>query len=565
MSTAKLWTGLKLIVVVAVVGAVAWGIWLWGFCRFYVPADQMAIVTAMEGRDLDPGQILAEPGQKGVLAEPLAEGRHFRNPVLYDWKVVPVVAIKAGECAVITAKVGRDLPPGEFLAEEGQKGIWRRVLGPGKYRLNPVGYDVRIIDGVSIPIGYAGVVTSLSGAEAVPGDFAGAGQKGVRRDVLHPGLYYVNPFEYKIDVLEIGVNQVSLTGSTGGQILTKGQLAMQNDAVQELSANVLRQQQQRRKDYVEQQVAVPAGPSSAARQQSVSGADVMASLMLGQYVEFPSKDGFEIRLDMTVEFELLPRSIADIYRRYGDLVAVVDKIILPQILSVSRLKGSSYGAKDFIVGEGRQRFQEDLKETLATVLGEKSITVHNALIRHVSVPQEILEPIQAAALALEQDRTNLERQNTAKKQADLNTEESLIEQRRAEVLQETEKLVAETKATQETEVAQLMADGDRQVAELAEKTATVEAETTRCLGEATAKVITLVEGEEAKGFELKVKAIGGAEAYTTAEVCKALSPALTIAVIHAGPGTLWTDLKSPRLSDLGAAKALAAPPPATAP
>jgi hypothetical protein len=558
MIAMRLGTAGKLLLVLALVVGLGWLVWLWGFCRFYVPVDSMAIVTAMEGRDLEPGQILAEPGQKGVLAEPLAEGRHFRNPILYDWKLLPVVTIKAGECGVVTAKVGKDLPPGEFLADEGQKGVWRRVLGPGKYRLNPVGYDVKVIDGISIPIGYVGAVTSLSGTEAAEGDFAGPGQKGVRQEVLHPGLYYVNPHEYKVDILEVGLNQVSLTGTAGSQLLTKGQLVMQNTAVQELSDNMFREQQQRRKDYLEQQAA----PAQQARavQPPAAGRDTTAALTLAQYVEFPSKDGFEIRLDMTVEFELLPKDIAEIYRRYGDLVAVVDKIIMPQILSVSRLKGSSYGARDFIVGEERQRFQDDLTETLATVLEEKHITVHNALIRHVSVPEEILDPIQAAALAVEQDRTNTERQATARKRAELNTEEALIEQARAEVTQETEKLVAETKAAQETEVARIMADAGRQVAELAEQTATVKAEIARCLGEAAAQVTTLVDGEQARGFEMKVKAVGGAEAYTSAEVCKALSPSLSIALIHTGPGTLWTDLKNARLADLGAARVLASPP-----
>jgi len=54
--------------------------------------------------------------------------------------------------------------------------------------------------------------------------------------------------------------------------------------------------------------------------------------VLNQFVEFPSRDGFDISLDMTVEFELKPDKIARIFRDYGDLPAVVEKIIMPQIL-----------------------------------------------------------------------------------------------------------------------------------------------------------------------------------------------------------------------------------------
>ncbi|MBN2452522.1 MAG: hypothetical protein JXR77_19210 [Lentisphaeria bacterium] len=567
---------------------VCWVVWQWFFCRFYVPVDHMAVLTAKEGDALPATQILARPGQKGVLEEPLGEGRHFRNPVLYEWEVVPAVIIPAGKCGVVTAKVGTELPPGAFLAERGEKGIWRSTLGPGKYRLNPVGYKVEIVDAMSIPIGYVGVVTSLSGEEAAEGQFAGPGQKGVRQDVLQPGLYYINPYEYKVDVLEIGLNQVSLTGREGGQVITKGQLTTQNVTMQELSGNVLREQQKKRQDYLDrqQQQATPQQTSLTAPVRSrrgtsedqpqgaepmmtpqegraFVGTDALATLTLAQYVEFPSRDGFEIRLDMTVEFEFLPRDIAQIFRRYGDLPAVVDKIIMPQILSVSRLKGSSYGAKEFIVGEGRERFQADLKESLAGILQQKYILVHNALIRHVSVPQEILDPIQQAALALEQNSTNIERQNTARKQAELNTEEALIDQAREEVTQETTKLVAEIKAEEEREVAGILAEAERQVAEIMKETAEVKASTTRRLGEAAAKVITLVDGEKARGLHLKVAALGSPEAFTLAESVEKLDADLRIDILHAGPGTLWTDLKSARLSDLGAARDLqeAASPP----
>ena len=160
---------IPVIVVVAALAAFAVFVWEWGFCRFYVGPDQMAIITARVGKPLPPGEILAKAGQQGVQEIVLAEGRHFRNPWMYDHELRPVVNIPPGKIGVVTAKVGTELPPGEFLASPGQKGIWRNVLGPGKYRLNPFGYEVEIVDAISIPIGYAGVVTGLSGDQAPPG------------------------------------------------------------------------------------------------------------------------------------------------------------------------------------------------------------------------------------------------------------------------------------------------------------------------------------------------------------------------------------------------------------
>ena len=46
----------------------------------YVGPDQMAVITAKTGDALPPGQILAKKGQQGIQEDVLGEGRHFLNP-----------------------------------------------------------------------------------------------------------------------------------------------------------------------------------------------------------------------------------------------------------------------------------------------------------------------------------------------------------------------------------------------------------------------------------------------------------------------------------------------------
>jgi hypothetical protein len=444
----------------------------------------------------------------------------------------------------------------------GQKGIWRNVLGPGKYRLNPAGYAIDIVDAISIPIGYDGVITSLSGKQAPEGRFAEANEKGVRQDILQPGLYYINPREFGVNVLEIGVNQVSLLGKQGGAVITKGQIQTQNKAMEELQRNLLQEQQEKRADYISRSSSmVQAAPRPGAKQEKAAPAQksfmeqnaASATFVLNQFVEFPSRDGFEISLDMTVEFELLPKNISWIYKSYGDLPAAVDKIIMPQILSVSRLKGSAYGARDFIVGEGREKFQNDLTEALAKTLAERRIIVHSALIRHVNVPMQILDPIQQASTAQEQDLTNKEKQNTARKQAELNTELSLIEQRREQVAQETEKIKAEIKADQDKQVAEIKGATLKLSAEIEKQTAGIRAEKVTKLGRADAEVVRRVEGEKARGFQIKVKAFGDPTAYNLWSLANSLNKDLKVNILHAGPGTLWTDLEKAGMGELGGA------------
>ena len=560
---------------------------LWSFCRIPVPAGYMAIVTAKIGKPLPPGQILAGPGEKGVQRDPLPEGRHFRDPVNHSWRIVPLVSIPVGKVGVVTSKVGKELPEGEILAADTAcKGVWKDVLGPGTYRLNPEGYEITMLDAINIPIGYVGIVTSQTGKSVKPGEFAGFGQQGVMKDVLQPGLYYINPRAYQVDVLEIGMNQVSILGRSGSVVLTKSQISTASRALDSLQQNTIQVQQDKRNEYLEknrdrgfisqQALNAPAAadslgsslrrsapkkiaagakrpgadaqvmgePQAAPLQQAESVAPESVAFGINRFVEFPSRDGFQILLDMTVEFELLPENISRIYMLYGDLPAVVEKIILPQVLSISRIKGSSYKARDFIDGEGRQLFQKEMTAELTRVLKEKHIVIHNAIIRHVEVPEEILTPIQESSVAKEQDLTNKARQETARKQAELNTETAMIEQFKKQVDQETEKLVATTVAQTKNEVAGIQANAALEVAGINLEKAALQASITQVQGEAKVKAEFVVANEKALGEQLRSGVFKNPATLAELTFVDKLNPSLGIRIIHAGEGTLWTDLKN---------------------
>ena len=571
---------------------------VWTFCRIQVPAGYMAIVTAKVGQPLPAGQILAAPDQKGVQRDPLPEGRHFRNPVNYAWRIVPVVSIPVGKVGVVTSKVGNELPPGEILAADTAcKGVWKDVLGPGTYRLNPEGYEVTQLDAVNIPIGYVGIVTSQTGKPVKPGEFAGSGEQGVMKDVLQPGLYYINPRAYQVDVLEIGMNQVSIIGRSGSVVITKSQISSANSgALESLQQNTIQAQKEKRDEYLTKnadrgfisQQALNAAPAAApgdamssssssfggtrrsvpaakklapqqahkpgtadpfaqtaeTQQQKANVTPESVAFGINRFVEFPSRDGFQILLDMTVEFELLPENIATIYMVYGDLPAVVEKIILPQVLSISRIKGSSYKARDFIDGEGRQLFQKELTAELTRVMKEKHLVIHNAIIRHVEVPQQILEPIQQASVSKEQDLTNKARQDTARKQAELNTETAMVEQLKKQVEQESEKLVATTAAQTKNEVATTQAETALEVANINLQKAAVQAQITQIQGEAKVKAEFVVANEKALGEQLRSAVFKNPATLADLTFAEKLNPSVGIRILHAGEGTLWTDLKN---------------------
>jgi hypothetical protein len=185
-----------------------YGTWRWFFCRIEVDSGKAAVLIAKTGTHLPSGQIVAtDPGQKGIQIALLPEGRYFRNPFFWDWKYVDVVDIPAGKLAVQLRQYDRDpaqeeLQRGQVLAGEGQKGILPQVLMAGQHRLNPYGHEVQPRPAVRIRPGYVGFGTSLVGQEP-GGTFAKPGEKGVLKDVLQPGLYYINPDECRQEVANL--------------------------------------------------------------------------------------------------------------------------------------------------------------------------------------------------------------------------------------------------------------------------------------------------------------------------------------------------------------------------
>ncbi|MBI3724463.1 hypothetical protein HY251_10995, partial [bacterium] len=182
----------------------------WHSVFHYVGPKKILIVKTKTGDDMPPGQLLAKPGQKGIQEEVLGEGRHFILPIVNEVEEAAAVEIGAHEVGIVTANIGKELPPGKLLADPGERGVQRQVLAPGRYRLNPHGYKVQKAPATIIRPGYVGFVTALVGRDR-PQDsvLALEGEKGPRKDVLSPGIYYLNPRELKVEEVEVGINQVS--------------------------------------------------------------------------------------------------------------------------------------------------------------------------------------------------------------------------------------------------------------------------------------------------------------------------------------------------------------------
>ncbi|TAK92231.1 MAG: hypothetical protein EPO07_19505, partial [Verrucomicrobia bacterium] len=487
----------RLIIAIVAVLAVGYfvlyeGFWVWVIESTDVPPDKMLVLVAKTGKEMPAGKIIAGPGEKGVLLEPLGTGRHFINPIFYERQLKDQVVVGPGELGVVINKFGKELASGEFLAGKDERGIQREVLLPGTYKLNPYAYEVKIVKMVEIEPGHVGVMAARSGKPA-KGQLADEGERGVQKRVLEPGLYALNPEAYSVESIEVGFNQITMAHlGKLPETQTTGQGA---EKFKILSG---RQQQQ-------QQAKPDAG-----------GKPVLGA------VKFPSSDGFEITIDVTLLWQLLPQDAPDVFARYGNLHKIEENILIPQINSTARIKGSTFGAVDFIVGDKREEFQNAFQGTIENTLKEKRLQVDLALVQDTLVPDNISGPIQDSRIAAEWNITNVEKTKTEAKKAELDESVGLIRQIEQVVEFETQRLEGNLAAEKEKSVNQIAAEARLSVAELARQTAAIKADVRRKIGGAEAKVVELKGKAEGDGFAAQVAAAGGAGDYNALQFAKQL-------------------------------------------
>jgi regulator of protease activity HflC (stomatin/prohibitin superfamily) len=508
------------------------GFWQWGVCRVEVPPGQSLKLRyrgpfpfAIGRVDKADGTLVkldasGRPSQIGILEDMPGPGRHFYNPLEFERELVPDIIVKPGQIGVVTSKMGKDRKGGSFLVDsEGERGVWRKVLTPGRYRLNNYAYDVKLVDGDAcvgtraggakrqdasdttlIPPGYVGVVTNKT-----DNPLLGEAQ-GIQDNVLQPGIYFINPEEKRVDIISIGFNETTQMVETRDGSSTANR-----------------------------------GPGLADRLGKTTGKD--PDYAPGKGIEFPSNDGFPIHLDYTAIWGILPDQAPDVVRQFGTLKDVEQKVILPQIGSICRLHGSKRGAVDLLVGDTREEFQTDTSEELERVLDAKNLTLLFGLTRHIYVPNQVREPIQKARIADELTRTREQEQLTAKAQADLSEAKAKVVQEQDRTKAETEKMIAQVTAEGEKKAKEIDANTERLKAGIDAKTAIVQAEITKTIGEASAKTIELSNQAQAERYRQYVTALGGPDAYNRYVFAEGLSKDLHLGVFYAGPGTFWTDLK----------------------
>lgn len=523
---------------------------LFGMCRVYVPPGKCLVRIAKFGDPLPADQTVAEPGQKGIQRETWGPGRYFLNPVNWDWELKDLVEIKPGdpktwawestigrtlleaspdgnvlggelpELGILTRKTGgQPLNDEPQLLAKGTRGIVQEVLTPGIYRINPYEFEVKKQRALVVPAGFVGVVTNQIGQTAELIDVPDVSDLSVTQPGQpHPMTKVrrlAKPGERGTlaDVLPPGVYYINPY--------------MARVRVTEVGYNEFSQAVQR-----------------TARET----------------IRFPSKSGYDIELGVIVVWGMHPRNSATVINEFGSMSEVLEKVIKPQLRSICRNEGSKYEARDFIQGDKREEFQHVLTTTLQDVCRRKHVELLLALISNVEVSSregktvaeetDLKSEIQESFLAVERQLTNVKLQESTKKQAILETQKKKVDVSRETIQAQTRKKVAEIMADGQRKAAEIAAQARLTVAEIDQKIAAIDAQKVELLGRARADVEKLKQQAEADGKKMLVQALGSGEAYNMYTFAKGFQPD-SIRMIFAGPGTFWTDLK--RMEEVSAA------------
>jgi len=326
------------------------GLFVWFGMRIEVGPGEFAVLVKKTGDNIRNEDILAPDGDhKGIQHELLKEGRHFRNPFFWAW-TDPIAAtlVPQGQVGVMIRKHGDPIPARQVLAlESHEKGILPGVLTPGRYYLNPYGYHVHIKEMVKIEPGYVGIVT------------------------LQIGKNPSDPFAFVVNEDEVGVQPKLLPAGTHPEY--------SNPFVHRITPIDVRSQKFEMRD--------------------------------AYAISFPSKYGFDIKVEGTIEWAPDLEKLPTLFVKYvdekdlqasGGINNIQEKVILPFARSFFRTVGGRYQAVDYITGDTRVGVQDEGERRLKETCAEEGILVRSVVIRATEPPQAIREQFQRREIAKRQ-------------------------------------------------------------------------------------------------------------------------------------------------------------------
>jgi regulator of protease activity HflC (stomatin/prohibitin superfamily) len=189
---------------------------------------------------------------------------------------------------------------------------------------------------------------------------------------------------------------------------------------------------------------------------------------------------------------------------------VLKKLILPKARGFSRIEGSKHPAINFIVGETRQQFQNNLETHLREQSKTWGVAIKSVLIRNIVPPDAIASIIREREVSVQNARKFEQQIEQARSMAELTRQEMLAQQNKEKVAAETHRIQAVIRARQEQAVRVTAAQRELDVAQLENEAAVAQAAAIIAKAQAERDVIAFNNQAQAGVIGTQVRAFQGA-------------------------------------------------------
>jgi len=352
--------------------------------------------VATDGQPIAPGRLLGRKvdghnnfqdgqafmekgGQKGPQLDILLPGTYRVNTKLFRVEMREAVIIPAKKVGLPTAKDGEPLPQSEyvaktvtghrdfqdgagFLANGGQRGPQYDFLKPGTYYINPLMFDVTLDEVVQVQRGEVAVIVSNIGKDpasaalgvessltaeeklkfGVERYVVDAGFRGIQREVLGPGMYYLNKLAFTPHI--IPTTNITIDWATG-KVEGKAPRAF----------------------------------------------DPLAIV---------SKDGFEMTVEVKVFLRVLPQQAPHMVARIGTIDNLIEHVIHPLIDSSYRNQASATEAMKFM--QDRHEQQQMAEQHAQEELKRYHVECVSVLICQIVLPERLMQTLTNKVVATQQ-------------------------------------------------------------------------------------------------------------------------------------------------------------------
>lgn len=465
--------------------------------------DNIGTIESIDGAPLKAGRRLGDEivsnqfqdgerfldggGFKGPQAAFLRPGRYRINTRLFAPTIRHAIQIPTGKVGLVTAQDGRPLPskllvapPTErtpstsfpsardhnifqdgqaFLDSGGYRGPQVDTVQPGTYYVNPLLFEVVVIDQFEVPPGFVAVLRSNIGEEldrpedkptpvSTSPDFdqrltseveslltSDRNRRGIWRAPLAPGKYNLNTKAFTAYLVPTSAIMVDWASSDrpSAPSMSRPPTAPVRD--------------QSNYPYL--------------TDDSASGVEFFRFNQL----KVTSKDGFQLEVDVRIVIRILPENAAFVIARFGSVFNLIQQIVHPLIDAEFRNNAGEKQALEFV--RSRSMLQQEALDKARLAFQKYMVEAQNLLISYIEVDPTLLATqtnreiaVQQQAQFIEQAAAEQKRISVQEMTARANLQPQVVQADLQIVINENNAKAAVKQAEGERDSTRIVADGN---------------------------------------------------------------------------------------------------------